>query len=307
LRIRRTCRFERRVAVASASFQSSQRLHVRKEVTMKGYVVALLVPFALILAIAKSGHAGDALRFPDAMPVNSPPGGRCVTLPEQAAFPAGGIVMWSGTAGDIPAGWLLCDGRNGTPDLTSRFVMGAGTNQPPHETGGSVSHNHPAELSWAFAQPMFSPAAPAANNDGLAEHLPPYYALCFIMKDHPFALDVKANGSDGPCRIAAGAMLSVSVNLHPANVRGKDADWWLLMHCPDQNRWYHYDASSASWRPGVAVSYQRPLTDFTAEVYQAPAAARERRAFIFAVDLKMDGKMRRNSLLTDQVQVIVEP
>lgn len=27
--------------------------------------------------------------------------------------------------GDVPAGWLLCDGTNGTPDLRGRFVLGA--------------------------------------------------------------------------------------------------------------------------------------------------------------------------------------
>jgi hypothetical protein len=33
--------------------------------------------------------------------------------------------MWSGKESEIPAGWALCDGRPGTPDLRGRFVMGA--------------------------------------------------------------------------------------------------------------------------------------------------------------------------------------
>lgn len=40
------------------------------------------------------------------------------------AFPAGMIVMWNGPGTLIPAGWVLCDGRNGTPDLRSKFVLG---------------------------------------------------------------------------------------------------------------------------------------------------------------------------------------
>ncbi len=40
-------------------------------------------------------------------------------------IPKGGIIMWSGSADDIPNGWGLCDGTNGTPDLTNRFVVGA--------------------------------------------------------------------------------------------------------------------------------------------------------------------------------------
>ena len=33
-------------------------------------------------------------------------------------MPSRGIIMWSGTAADIPTGWALCDGTGGTPDLT---------------------------------------------------------------------------------------------------------------------------------------------------------------------------------------------
>lgn len=39
--------------------------------------------------------------------------------------PSGTVVMWSGTIATIPAGWALCDGQNGTPDLRDRFVVGA--------------------------------------------------------------------------------------------------------------------------------------------------------------------------------------
>lgn len=36
--------------------------------------------------------------------------------------PSGTIVLYSGA--DIPAGWELCDGRNGTPDLRSQAPKG---------------------------------------------------------------------------------------------------------------------------------------------------------------------------------------
>ena len=39
--------------------------------------------------------------------------------------PKGIIVMWSGYYDYIPSGWVLCDGNNGTPDLTGRFILGA--------------------------------------------------------------------------------------------------------------------------------------------------------------------------------------
>ena len=35
------------------------------------------------------------------------------------------IVMWSGAIAEIPPGWALCDGTQGTPDLRDRFIVGA--------------------------------------------------------------------------------------------------------------------------------------------------------------------------------------
>ena len=42
-------------------------------------------------------------------------------------FPRGAIVMWSGALVDIPFGWVLCNGQNGTPNLTDKFVKGVST------------------------------------------------------------------------------------------------------------------------------------------------------------------------------------
>lgn len=37
-------------------------------------------------------------------------------------LPKGSIIMWSGA--EVPAGWVLCDGKNNTPNLMDRFIMG---------------------------------------------------------------------------------------------------------------------------------------------------------------------------------------
>lgn len=42
-------------------------------------------------------------------------------------IPAGTIVMYSGTT--MPARWLLCDGRNNTPDLRDHFILGGELNE----------------------------------------------------------------------------------------------------------------------------------------------------------------------------------
>lgn len=43
----------------------------------------------------------------------------------QHHVPTGAIMMWSGTIANIPTGWALCNGQNGTPDLRGRFIVGA--------------------------------------------------------------------------------------------------------------------------------------------------------------------------------------
>ena len=40
-------------------------------------------------------------------------------------LPPGVIVMWHGSTADVPAGWLLCDGTDDTPDLRNRFIRSA--------------------------------------------------------------------------------------------------------------------------------------------------------------------------------------
>lgn len=55
-------------------------------------------------------------------------------------IPKGAIIMWSGAVDQIPEGWALCDGTNGTPDLRNRFVVGAGSGYAAGATGGEASH-----------------------------------------------------------------------------------------------------------------------------------------------------------------------
>lgn len=55
------------------------------------------------------------------------------------AFPVGTIMMWYGAIGGIPAGFQICDGTNGTPDLRDKFVVGAGGAYANGATGGAAS------------------------------------------------------------------------------------------------------------------------------------------------------------------------
>ena len=157
-----------------------------------------------------------------------------------AGVPSGSIILWSGAANAIPAGYVLCDGTNSTPNLQNRFVVGAGDTYAVNATGGSAdatlpSHTHTAsvtdsghshKLFKSGEVPHGSAVNVGASNSVAAEttgasdfaytiragsgsadigqsstattgisvsnstagssatnaNLPPYYALCYIMK-----------------------------------------------------------------------------------------------------------------------------
>ena len=67
-------------------------------------------------------------------------------------IPSGIITMWSGATNNVPSGWYLCDGTNGTPDLRDKFVIGAGNLYAVTTTGGTKdaiipSHTHSVSVS----------------------------------------------------------------------------------------------------------------------------------------------------------------
>jgi hypothetical protein len=54
--------------------------------------------------------------------------------------------MWGGLVANIPTGWSLCDGQNGTPDLRGRFIKGSDT---AGATGGAATHAHAGHTDHA--------------------------------------------------------------------------------------------------------------------------------------------------------------
>jgi hypothetical protein len=137
--------------------------------------------------------------------------------------PKGGIIMWSGTIDQIPASWALCDGVERTlpdgskitpPDLTDRFVLGAGRGYAAKSTGGSsikdLRHTHPLPAHTHSVNNVRRTAGSHEDNSGFdmgdwwggwtssgapevavniessgnasQDIMPPYFALAFVMK-----------------------------------------------------------------------------------------------------------------------------
>lgn len=89
----------------------------------------------------------------------------------QSYFVKGMIMAWYGNQNQVPSGWVICDGTNGTPDLRNKFIMGAGKYNKgeviaaglPNITGtfGGNAQANP-NPDGAFA--MIAPAAQGSGN-----------------------------------------------------------------------------------------------------------------------------------------------
>ena len=115
------------------------------------------------------------------------------------AIPSGGIILWSGAADAIPSGFVLCDGNNSTPDLRNRFVVGAGDSYAVDATGGATTDSISLSISGTTGGMVpqgYTSSGNGAVHNATTSHvhsfsgsgsatvdtLPPYYALCYIMK-----------------------------------------------------------------------------------------------------------------------------
>jgi len=113
--------------------------------------------------------------------------------------PLGGIIAWGGAIVDIPAGYQLCDGTNGTPDMLNKFQIGAGQIYNPGDSGGASAHSHPftgdghqhgpggtknvmAGIDATVWENLSSGSADATGDTDNASSLPPYYALAYIQR-----------------------------------------------------------------------------------------------------------------------------
>lgn len=96
-----------------------------------------------------------------------------IEAPSDPYVPIGGVILWDRPVAEIPPGWAICDGLNGTTDLRDRFPIGVGTIAATRNaTGGAAtvdaSHTHgPGTL--AFAGPSHTHTISTATGQTLGD------------------------------------------------------------------------------------------------------------------------------------------
>lgn len=111
---------------------------------------------------------------------------------------SGIIVLWSGAIDDIPDGWLLCDGTQGTPDLILKFIPCAGLAYNPGDTAHITHHTHVFVTDGhthrlhgggiIFRNEPYGQISTSTSQSSMpgitdfAFHIPPYKAFCYIKK-----------------------------------------------------------------------------------------------------------------------------
>ena len=99
----------------------------------------------------------------------------------EGMVPQGGIIMWSGS--DVPDGWALCDGTDGTPNLSDRFIVAAGSSYAVGTTGdGSVTVSTSNKEVRARYHLCCGYNTEALSSVSVSNPVPKYYALAFIMR-----------------------------------------------------------------------------------------------------------------------------
>lgn len=141
-------------------------------------------------------------------------------------IPRGAIIMWSGGIDDIPTGWALCDGTNGTPDLRDRFIVGAGGEYAVGDTGGAKevslttaqlpSHSHGSGTLSTSSAGSHSHGSGTLTTNTTGEHRHDNYAKIVHIVEGGLPTSVF-----GPTR--SSALATASAGSHSHTISGSTA------------------------------------------------------------------------------------
>jgi hypothetical protein len=86
-----------------------------------------------------------------------------------AHMPSGGITLWHGNSSNVPIGWTICNGTNGTPNLLGKFVVCSGDNTETNYINGSFGGNDSYKLDISHI-PQHNHDASSSLTDILHNH-----------------------------------------------------------------------------------------------------------------------------------------
>jgi len=105
------------------------------------------------------------------------------------------IILWYGSITNIPLGWQVCNGTNGTPDLKNKFLVGAGDDYDVDDSGGRLRYAHDftgsghlhvmqggAIVQGGFATQDKTDFRGIAGTTYYVDTSPPFYSLVWIQK-----------------------------------------------------------------------------------------------------------------------------
>lgn len=111
---------------------------------------------------------------------------RISTIERTTGVPGGNfITLWYGDVNNVPDGWLLCDGNNGTPDMRGRVPLGSGgqfatgahsSAATPNGEGGDGKRT-----SDYYDNAQLTGSGKQVSTAG-HRHVLPFYALVFLMR-----------------------------------------------------------------------------------------------------------------------------
>ena len=139
--------------------------------------------------------------------------GRWLSIVDASSgYNSGDILLWAGAVSDIPGYKHICDGTNGTPDLTDRFVIHADADAAgTHNVGDTISgsgateghqlveaeipaHEHPTlqvaagsglasgvNFTGAAVAPTGSTGGDGEHDHDILDYKPKSYALAYVM------------------------------------------------------------------------------------------------------------------------------
>ncbi len=189
-------------------------------------ILLLILLIGLLFAIPQSGEGFSSSEFSNdgIIVLGDSTGSKLSTLSiYDLAYPPGTILLWNDSnaeSASAPTGWALCNGDNGTPDMSNRFPLGWDINNTDRPITGTKSvggaetvpltenqipeHTHKLKLHEKVTENRcdreFSRRAPpdiwdwnnaaatsadGGKEDGTVEphpNMPPFRVMKFIMK-----------------------------------------------------------------------------------------------------------------------------